>query len=43
MKLVTDIKKAKYITPNPGGVGPMTVAMIIDNLIYMYERGINNG
>ena len=36
-------KKAKYITPNPGGVGPMTVAMIIDNLIFMYERGINNG
>ena len=48
-KIVGDVdflnvsKKAKYITPNPGGVGPMTVAMIIDNLIYMYERGINNG
>ena len=27
-----------YITPNPGGVGPMTVAMIIDNLVYMKER-----
>ena len=29
---------ASYITPNPGGVGPMTVAMIIDNLLWMYER-----
>lgn len=26
-------KKASYITPNPGGVGPMTIAMIIENLI----------
>ncbi len=25
-------KKASYITPVPGGVGPMTVAMIFDNL-----------
>lgn len=25
--------KASFITPVPGGVGPMTVAMIIDNLI----------
>ena len=29
---------AQYITPNPGGVGPMTVAMIIDNLVEMEER-----
>ena len=48
-KIVGDVdflnvsKKASYITPNPGGVGPMTVAMIIDNLVFMYERGINNG
>ena len=27
-------EKASYITPVPGGVGPMTIAMIIDNLIY---------
>lgn len=32
--------KASFITPNPGGVGPMTVAMIIDNLIEM-ERERN--
>lgn len=31
-------KVASYITPNPGGVGPMTVAMIMDNLVWMYER-----
>ena len=28
---------ATFVTPNPGGVGPMTVAMIIDNLIEMGE------
>ena len=27
------IKKAKYITPVPGGVGPMTVAMLLKNTI----------
>ncbi len=41
-KIVGDIEKnayekASYVTPNPGGVGPMTVAMIIDNLIEMKE------
>ncbi|MBQ6538953.1 MAG: bifunctional 5,10-methylenetetrahydrofolate dehydrogenase/5,10-methenyltetrahydrofolate cyclohydrolase [Bacilli bacterium] len=30
--------KASYITPVPGGVGPMTIAMIIDNLIEMAEK-----
>ena len=29
---------AQFITPNPGGVGPMTVAMIIDNLVEMEEK-----
>ena len=43
-KIVGDVdfesvsKKASYITPNPGGVGPMTIAMIIDNLIKL-KRG----
>lgn len=41
-KIAGDISKdlydiASWITPNPGGVGPMTVAMIIDNLIEMKE------
>lgn len=34
-------KKASYITPNPGGVGPMTVAMLLNNVIKAYE--IQNG
>lgn len=43
-KIVGDVdfesvsKKASYITPNPGGVGPMTITMIIDNLIKL-KRG----
>lgn len=32
---------ASAITPNPGGVGPMTVAMIIDNLVELKERSKN--
>lgn len=36
---VKDIAAA--ITPNPGGVGPMTVAMIIDNLVELKERSKN--
>ena len=26
-------KKASYITPVPGGVGPMTIAMLLNNVI----------
>ena len=38
-KLVGDVdfesvsKKASYITPVPGGVGPMTIAMLMTNLV----------
>ena len=38
-KIVGDVdfeevsKKASYITPVPGGVGPMTIAMLINNVI----------
>ena len=38
-KLVGDVnfsevsKKASYITPVPGGVGPMTVAMLMSNVV----------
>ena len=31
-------KKASYLPASPGGVGPMTIAMIIDNLIKL-KRG----
>ncbi|UXN37225.1 bifunctional methylenetetrahydrofolate dehydrogenase/methenyltetrahydrofolate cyclohydrolase FolD [Avibacterium paragallinarum] len=43
-KLVGDIEfekaknKASYITPVPGGVGPMTVAMLMFNTLYAYEK-----
>lgn len=30
-------EKAGFITPNPGGVGPMTVAMLMQNCIKAYE------
>jgi methylenetetrahydrofolate dehydrogenase (NADP+)/methenyltetrahydrofolate cyclohydrolase len=43
-KLVGDVdfegvrKKASHITPVPGGVGPMTVTMLIHNTIQAAER-----
>jgi methylenetetrahydrofolate dehydrogenase (NADP+) / methenyltetrahydrofolate cyclohydrolase len=43
-KLVGDVDfegvaaKASYITPVPGGVGPMTVSMLLVNTISSYER-----
>jgi methylenetetrahydrofolate dehydrogenase (NADP+)/methenyltetrahydrofolate cyclohydrolase len=29
---------ASYLTPVPGGVGPMTVAMLLKNTLLSYER-----
>lgn len=43
-KLVGDVdfesvsKKASYITPVPGGVGPMTVAMLLENVILATKK-----
>lgn len=31
-------KKASYITPVPGGIGPMTIAMLLKNVIENYEK-----
>lgn len=31
-------KRAKYFTPVPGGVGPMTVAMLMFNTLYLYKK-----
>ena len=31
------VKKASLITPNPGGVGPMTVAMLITNVMTCFR------
>lgn len=37
-------KKASYITPVPGGVGPMTIAMLMNNVIKAcYQGDIPNG
>lgn len=40
-----DVKeKASYITPVPGGVGPMTIAMLLENTYkaYMQREGVEN-
>jgi methylenetetrahydrofolate dehydrogenase (NADP+)/methenyltetrahydrofolate cyclohydrolase len=34
-------KKASYITPVPGGVGPMTIAMLLKNTLLARERNSN--
>ncbi len=34
-------KKTSYITPVPGGVGPMTIAMLLDNTYELYKDSIN--
>ncbi|SDB67007.1 methylenetetrahydrofolate dehydrogenase (NADP+) / methenyltetrahydrofolate cyclohydrolase [Flavobacteriaceae bacterium MAR_2010_188] len=34
-------KKASFITPVPGGVGPMTIAMLLKNTLLARERQIN--
>lgn len=31
-------EKASYITPVPGGVGPMTIAMLLQNTMLAYQR-----
>lgn len=35
-------KKASYITPVPGGVGPMTIAMLLKNTLLANSRRLNN-
>lgn len=46
-KIVGDVefesvsKKASFITPVPGGVGPMTIAMLLSNTFKAYEININ--
>jgi 5,10-methylene-tetrahydrofolate dehydrogenase/methenyl tetrahydrofolate cyclohydrolase len=31
---------AGHITPNPGGVGPMTIAMLMSNTVMAAERAV---
>ena len=33
-------QKASYITPVPGGVGPMTIAMLIKNTFKSYKQKV---
>ena len=33
-------KKASYITPVPGGVGPMTIAVLMQNTLTSYKNKI---
>lgn len=35
-------KKASYITPVPGGVGPMTITMLLENTVRSAEKLCNN-
>lgn len=35
-------EKASHITPVPGGVGPMTIAMLLQNTLLAYERNTKN-
>lgn len=35
--------KAKAITPNPGGVGPMTIAMLLRNTVQAAEQSVTRG
>jgi len=35
-------KKASYITPVPGGVGPMTIAMLLENTYICANRRVNS-
>ncbi|QJC32713.1 bifunctional methylenetetrahydrofolate dehydrogenase/methenyltetrahydrofolate cyclohydrolase FolD [Enterobacteriaceae endosymbiont of Donacia semicuprea] len=43
-KIIGDIdfniakKRASYITPVPGGIGPITVATLMQNILYAYEK-----
>jgi len=34
----TVAKKAKYVTPVPGGVGPVTIACLLENLIALNRK-----
>jgi methylenetetrahydrofolate dehydrogenase (NADP+)/methenyltetrahydrofolate cyclohydrolase len=47
-KLVGDVEfqaaasRASYITPVPGGVGPMTVAMLLQNTVHVAQRVLDS-
>ena len=48
-KIVGDVdfeevsKKASFITPVPGGVGPMTIAMLLENTVKSAKNSLKSG
>lgn len=36
-----DLESVSYITPVPGGVGPMTVACLMENVINIFESRLD--
>ncbi|MGO1851368.1 MAG: bifunctional methylenetetrahydrofolate dehydrogenase/methenyltetrahydrofolate cyclohydrolase, partial [Pseudoclavibacter sp.] len=34
------VEVAGYVSPNPGGVGPMTVALLMTNVVEAAERSL---
>lgn len=47
-KIVGDVDRsvdevASWVSPNPGGVGPMTRAMLLSNVVELAERGLTDG
>ena len=36
------MERCSYITPVPGGVGPMTIAMLMHNLVASWQRGLRH-
>ena len=36
------LEKVSAITPVPGGVGPMTISMLITNTVYLAEKSVSN-
>ena len=37
------IAKAAFITPVPGGVGPMTIAMLLENTYFAAQMQVEDG
>jgi 5,10-methylene-tetrahydrofolate dehydrogenase/methenyl tetrahydrofolate cyclohydrolase len=38
VEFATASEKASFITPVPGGVGPMTIAMLLQNCLEAFKR-----
>jgi len=36
-------KVAGFVSPNPGGVGPMTRALLLRNVVDIAQRGVSVG